>query len=449
MLDRAVPFVRDVLRVGLAGTSMAFGVGRNSGLAAGDALARVQQRRPQSGAVFDKSPIEPSTNENLLVSTSVSIAAQLGAGSVAGATGNLLGQLLIGPVINLLPRQFHAVDPRAVVPDQIVNDMNALVPGAGDKLRESIVRQQKEITDIGSPSNIKIGQFCFDAVTGARAAALGSERLGAAGQVGFGLAVSATAGGLIGAAMATRQAVSTIAVPKAESLRMLAESGLTEADNEKELSQLMQSSSGEGAQAVEVPLFFARHMRPDPAPENRDLEVGRVQLADTGQRTSLSSMRTGVAAAVSLVSGAGGVLNQAVKAVVQGFNASPLKDPQPDDSGAQRRGAADVAAHTVSNVGASLVRRTQAFVKSTTAATTISAVTGLVARPMSNGEQRIALAIGNAVGIHTAIRPWFRALSNDIPAGDNLSGAKRRRAVNRQAQQALNAGGTAAAQPRQ
>ncbi|WP_230079299.1 hypothetical protein [Xanthomonas oryzae] len=433
MLDRIVPFLRDVLRIGVGGTAMAFGIGRNSGLAAGDALARLQQRHPQSGAVFDNTVIKPSNNGKSLLSTSVSIAAQLGLGSIAGATGNMLGQFLVGPIINLLPRQFHTVDSRAVVPDEIVDEMNKLVPGAGTELRASVLSRQAEIIDIGSQSNIKIGQMFFDGVLAARAMALGGEQLGAAGQVSFGLAASATAGGLIGATMATRQSVSTITIPDLEYLKSLASSELTDADKAKELSELMQSPGGENAKTVEVPLFFAKHMRFDPAPDNRDLEAARTDVAQTEQRASLSSIQAGVAKATELVSAVGGVFNQAVNAVVQGFNASALKDPQPDDSSVRRRSAADVAAHTVSNVGASLIRRGQEFVKSTAATTTISTVTSLVAQPMTNIDQRLALAIGNAVGIHTAIRPWFTALSKNIPARDNLHRQQRLDAVNRQA----------------
>ena len=276
-LDRVMPFATSVLRVGLAGTSMAFGVGRNSGLAAGDAAARAEQGRPQSGAVFDNGAAAPSAAPSgppSVKSMVVSTIAQLFGGSAAGATGNLLGQTVVAPVINLMPRQFAPINDKAVVPDQIVNDMNALMPGAGTKLREAVKAQQAEITNISSETNVTLGQVAFDAVTAARAAALGTTPLGVAGQVGFGLSVSATAGGVIGAVMGVRQSVATIKVPDAEKLSALVAAGRT--DGAQALEQLMKSPND----THEVPLFFAKHMNAaapstsTPAGAASDLEAG-------------------------------------------------------------------------------------------------------------------------------------------------------------------------------
>ena len=433
-MDRLQPLATSIMRVGLAGTSMAFGVGRNSGLAAGDAAARAEQGRPQSGAVFDNSapapgaaPSGPPSLKSMVVST----VTQLFMGSAAGATGNLLGQTVVAPVINLMPRQFAPIDDKAVVPDQVVKDMNTLLPGSGDQLRASVKAQQAEITNISSDSNVTLGQVAFDAVTAARAAALGTTPLGVAGQVGFGLGVSATAGGVIGAVMGVRQSVATVKVPDAAQLSALVASG--RADGAQALQDLMRTGN-------EVPLFFAKHMNATaPAPSTStpstsaaagDIESGRPA---TTQAPPLST----AAKAGQVVSAVASVVTTPLNAIGAAFKAGPLMDPQPTVEGAPPRSTLSVAGHTLSNIGASVLNRAGEMVKATTALGVISTVTAAVARPLAQADQRVAMAIGGAIGIHTAIKPWFDSSAKDIPAGDAKIKTNRLEVVNAQAQEQL------------
>lgn len=431
-MDRLQPLATSIMRVGVAGTSMAFGVGRNAGLAAGDAVARAEQGRPQSGAVFDNSAAAPGAAPSgppSLKSMVVSTVTQLFMGSTAGATGNLLGQTVVAPVINLMPRQFAPIDDKAVVPDQVVKDMNTLLPGSGDQLRASVKAQQAEITNISSDSNVTLGQVAFDAVTAARAAALGTTPLGVAGQVGFGLGVSATAGGVIGAVMGVRQSVATVKVPDAAQLSELVASGRT--DGAQALQDLMKKGN-------EVPLFFAKHMNATaPSTSTPSTSTAGGDIESGGPATTQAPPLSTAAKAGQVVSAVASVVTTPLNAIGAAFKAGPLMDPQPTVEGAPPRSASSVARHTLSNVGASLLNRAGEMVKATTALGVISTVTAAVARPLAEADQRVAMAIGGAIGIHTAIKPWFDSSAKDIPAGDAKIKTDRLEVVNAQAQEQL------------
>ncbi|MBB3281742.1 type III effector protein [Mitsuaria sp. BK037] len=431
-MDRLQPLATSIMRVGVAGTSMAFGVGRNAGLAAGDAVARAEQGRPQSGAVFDNSapapgaaPSGPPSLKSMVVST----VTQLFMGSAAGATGNLLGQTVVAPVINLMPRQFAPIDDKAVVPDQVVKDMNTLLPGSGDQLRASVKAQQAEITNISSDSNVTLGQVAFDAVTAARAAALGTTPLGVAGQVGFGLGVSATAGGVIGAVMGVRQSVATVKVPDAAQLSELVASG--RADGAQALQDLMKKGN-------EVPLFFAKHMNATaPSTSTPSTSTAGGDIESGGPATTQAPPLSTAAKAGQVVSAVASVVTTPLNAIGAAFKAGPLMDPQPTVEGAPPRSASSVARHTLSNVGASLLNRAGEMVKATTALGVISTVTAAVARPLAEADQRVAMAIGGAIGIHTAIKPWFDSSAKDIQSFDAKVKTDRLEVVNAQAQEQL------------
>ncbi|SFS00380.1 hypothetical protein SAMN05428960_4708 [Mitsuaria sp. PDC51] len=431
-MDRLQPLATSIMRVGVAGTSMAFGVGRNAGLAAGDAVARAEQGRPQSGAVFDNSAAAPGAAPSgppSLKSMVVSTVTQLFMGSTAGATGNLLGQTVVAPVINLMPRQFAPIDDKAVVPDQVVKDMNTLLPGSGDQLRASVKAQQAEITNISSDSNVTLGQVAFDAVTAARAAALGTTPLGVAGQVGFGLGVSATAGGVIGAVMGVRQSVATVKVPDAAQLSELVASGRT--DGAQALQDLMKKGN-------EVPLFFAKHMNATaPSTSTPSTSTAGGDIESGGPATTQAPPLSTAAKAGQVVSAVASVVTTPLNAIGAAFKAGPLMDPQPTVEGAPPRSTLSVAGHTLSNIGASVLNRAGEMVKATTALGLISTVTAAVARPLAQADQRVAMAIGGAIGIHTAIKPWFDSSAKDIPAGDAKIKTNRLEVVNAQAQDQL------------
>lgn len=432
-MDRLQPLATSIMRVGVAGTSMAFGVGRNAGLAAGDAVARAEQGRPQSGAVFDNSAAAPGAAPSgppSLKSMVVSTVTQLFMGSTAGATGNLLGQTVVAPVINLMPRQFAPIDDKAVVPDQVVKDMNTLLPGSGDQLRASVKAQQAEITNISSDSNVTLGQVAFDAVTAARAAALGTTPLGVAGQVGFGLGVSATAGGVIGAVMGVRQSVATVKVPDAAQLSELVASGRT--DGAQALQDLMKKGN-------EVPLFFAKHMNATaPAPTSTpSTSAAAGDIESGGPATTQAPPLSTAAKAGQVVSAVASVVTTPLNAIGAAFKAGPLMDPQPTVEGAPPRSTLSVAGHTLSNIGASVLNRAGEMVKATTALGVISTVTAAVARPLAEADQRVAMAIGGAIGIHTAIKPWFDSSAKDIQSFDAKVKTDRLEVVNAQAQEQL------------
>lgn len=92
------------------------------------------------------------------------------------------------------------------------------------------------------------------------------------------------------------------------------------------------------------------------------------------------------------------------------------------------------ATATVSNVLASGVRRTKLMAESTAVTSLMSTGSAMLASATEGPARRAVLALGNAIGIHAAIRPWFNALANDIPAGDNAMRAERQQHVNAQVQ---------------
>lgn len=428
MLDRVLPFVLQVARIGVAGTSMAFGLGRNSGLSAGDAAGRAQRGAEQAGGFLSGSTAPATTLSAQSMGQSVLAgAAQWALGSVTGAVGNLAGAFLVAPVLNLMPRQFNPIDARAVVPDETVALMNQLKPDSGNALRDQVKADQGEITNISSKSNVLLGQISFDAVTAGRFAIQGATPLGAAGQVTVGLAVSATAGAAIGAVMGVRQSVATIDIPKIEDLRAAVASGPV--DGAAALAQVPTNA---------VPLFFAKHMgaaAPTQGGEGaHDVESGHAAAAPNEEQRgrmaqTLDTIKNGVIGFASLASTAGGAVKQA-------FVASPLNEPLPTTPGAETASTASRVRHTVDNVVGSGVLRAKEMAYSTMATNTASTVSTMLASTIADPiGQRAALAIGNAVGIHTAIKPWFDALASDIPAGDNAMKAKRQESVNTQATQ--------------
>lgn len=422
MLDRVLPFVLSVARIGVAGTSMAFGLGRNSGLAAGDALGRAERGAAQSGSFISGSAAPAAILSSQAAGQSVATGVQQWLlGSATGAVGNLAGQFLVAPLLNLIPRQFNPIDARAVVPDEIVDLMNQLKPGSGSELRDKVKATQGEISNISSESNVQLGQFSFDAVTAGRFAIQGATPLGASGQVAVGLAVSATAGAAIGAVMAIRQSVTTVDIPKIADLREAV--AAAPADGAAALAQVPTNA---------VPLYFAKHMgAAAPAPGGEvphDIETGHAAAAaNESQRSRMSqtldTIKNGV---IDFASGAGG-------AVKQGFVTSALNEPRPTTPGAEGASAAGRALATASNVAASGVRRFGQMAASTVVTSSMSTVSNMLASATEGPAQRAVLALGNAVGIHTAIKPWFDALARDIPAGDNTMRAQRQESVNAQA----------------
>ncbi|MHA6823528.1 type III effector protein [Ralstonia pseudosolanacearum] len=412
--DRLVAFLHSVLRLGVAGTSMTFGLGRNAGLSAGDALGRAERGVPQASGVItgSEAPARTMSSQSAFLLAAAGVQ-QWALGSVTGAAGNLAGQFVAGPIINMLPRQFQAIDARAVVPQEIVELMNALKPGSGNELRDKAKAMQADIANISSESNMRLGQISFDSITVARMAAQSGTPLGVAGQISLGLAVSGTAGAVIGAMIAVRQSTATIDVPKADALRAVL--ALAPANRPAEL------------ETHAVPLFFAKHATMPATAAAGDIETGHVATAaQPHQREQMSRMHAAVQQVKSLVTAPAG-------AIAKAFTASPLLEPQPTVEGAAPSGPVSRATATVSNVLASGVRRTKLMAESTAMTSLASTGSAMLAGATEGPARRAVLALGNAIGIHAAIRPWFNALASHISAGDNAMRAERQQHVNAQA----------------
>ncbi|WP_197387854.1 type III effector protein [Ralstonia pseudosolanacearum] len=411
--DRLVAFLHSVLRLGVAGTSMTFGLGRNAGLSAGDALGRAERGVPQASGIItgSEAPARRMSSQSAFLLAAAGVQ-QWALGSVTGAAGNLAGQFVAGPIINMLPRQFQAIDARAVVPQEIVELMNALKPGSGNALHDKAKAMQADIANISSESNVRLGQISFDSITAARMAAQSGTPLGVAGQISLGLAVSGTAGAVIGAVIAVRQSTATIDVPKADALR--AALALAPANRPAEL------------ETHAVPLFFAKHATMPATAVAGDIETGHVATAaQPHQREQMSRMHAAVQQVKSLVTAPAG-------AIAKAFTASPLLEPQPTVEGAAPSGPVSRATATVSNVLASGVRRTKLMAESTAMSSLMSTGSAMLAGATEGPARRAVLALGNAIGIHAAIRPWFNALASHIPVGDNAMRAERQQHVNAQ-----------------
>jgi len=411
MLDTALPGLHKVLGVGVAGTTMAFGAGRNAGLAAGDALGRLERGDPQAAGVTAGPELPAKTLSSAtafkLAGTGVQ---QWLLGSAAGAVGNMAGQYLVAPLVNFIPRQFQAIDPRAVLPDETVELMNRLEPHSGDALRAQVRHAQHDVADIDSAGNVLTGQIAFDTFTAARFATHGGLPLGAAGQVAVGLGVSTAAGMAVGAVLAMRQSTATVTIPDIEALR------------QAEATHAAQPGSDGAAILAKVPknpvpLFFPRKMTPTASPpQAHDIETGcgeSITTADAAQRGRLAGMvdtaKWAVAQAIRPVAAVG-------QAWGQSLGTSPLIEPaEPGTDGAFTVGR---AAATASNVGASLWIRGTEMARATMNTSLWSTASAMAASTTEGPARNVVLALGNGIGIHAAVKPWFDALAGTIPQGD-------------------------------
>ncbi len=424
-VDRLVAFLHSVLRLGVAGTSMAFGLGRNAGLTAGDALSRLERGVPQASGIItgSEAPARTMSSQSAFL-LALGGLQQWALGSVTGAAGNLAGQFVAGPVVNMLPRQFQAIDARVVVPQDIVDHMNTLRPDAGTELRNKVKAMQMDLANVSSESNVLLGQIAFDSVTAARMAAQSGTPLGAAGQISLGLAVSATAGALIGAGMAVRQSIATIDVPQPDPLRETANAN--PAGGAAALAELPTNP---------VPLFFARHTTMPAAAAPGDIETGHAaSVAQPHQQEQMSRMHGVIAQVTRLAGSVGSLATAPASAVAKAFAAGPLLDPQPTVDGASPSGPALRTWNTTLNVLASAVRRTRLMAASTATTTLMSTGSSMLASATEGAARRAVLAGGYSFGIHQAIVPWFNALASHIPAGDNAMRAERQQHVNARAQ---------------
>lgn len=421
VIETALPLTHSILKIGVAGTAAAFGVSRGSGLAAGDALGRLERGATQAAGVrAGPEPAAAALPSSAAFNALGSGAQQWLLGSAAGAVGNMAGQYLAAPLVNMIPRQFAPIDLRAVLPDETVSLMNQLQPGAGDSLRQQVQEAQRDVASINSASNVRLGQIAFDAITAARFAAQGGLPLGVAGQVGIGLAVSSSAGMAIGSVMATRQSVATHEIPDLHALRQAAvtHNATPDSDGAAVLA---------GVDKNAVPLFFPKQTtQAREQPQPRDIETGHggpVATADAPQRGRLATMRDTAQWAVHQ---AARPLVAVKQAWSQSLGASPLIDPAaPGTSGITPRRVLT----TTSNVAASVVNRAGEMAKATLTTSLLSTGSAMLASTTTGPARRAILALGNAVGIHAAIKPWFNSLVTEIPQGDARIQAHRRQVV--------------------
>ncbi len=369
--DAALPVLHKTLAVGAAGAGMAFGVGRSTGVAAADTLMRMH-RGDEAGHGLYTAAVPPGRPGTDAVVNAVTQAAL---GSALGGVGSFLGQSFVAPLVNRINKQMTPVDLKAVVPDAMVARMNAVHEGSGDALRREAQSEQARNLNIGSDRNIAVGQFFFDAANATRAAMQGQDAPGLAGNVLFGTAVSALAGGAIGATIAINSSLAKIRVPDMAALNNLAPNAGAEA-----LKALPHH---------EVPLFYTRRAE--------DPKWSSIPVMDP-------------------------VARPPADAPVPAGNVPPAAVPR-----------ASVAASLV-NAATSSAMRATAMLKATAGTTVVGAMApAFVASMPSEGTATAARAAAAAVGIHTAIRPWFGELAKGIPEGDKAIVAARQRAVDNDA----------------
>lgn len=380
--DRLLPVLHKGALIGVSGTAMAFGVGRNTGIATADVATQAIAHQPKPMGVYAGGEAKPPG-----LGTLGQVAGEWVAGSIGGGVGNIVGQHVVAPAINAISRQHAPVDAKALVPDAMVALMNELEPGSGDALRSKVGDRQKEISGIGSKSNQRIGEAAFDVATAVRTGAQQGAPLGFAGTVGIGLSVSFGAGAAIGVTMAIRSANATELVPTMAALREEQAARANNPDHEPKAPGALAQNK--------VPLFFTQHSE-DKNP---------------------------------------------IRAIGKALTGSTVRDPAPSrlegDTAAPTRPmitAGDLA-NTVTSVG----RRAVLMAKATSGTAAATALTPFVAHQMPNeATQGLIRTVGAAIGIHLAIKPWFKALATDIPQGDKRMQEGRQPAVD-QAHQRLNA----------
>ncbi len=365
--DCMLPVVHKTLAVGVAGAGMAFGVGRSSGVALADLALRSARGDPTSLGL--QAPAIPAGRPG--TDAVVNATAQAALGAAIGGMGSFVGQTLVAPLVNRINRQSAPVDLRAVVPDEMVALMNQLQPGAGTALRAAARAEQQQNVNIASERNVAVGKFFFDAANAVRVGMQGSNTLGVAGNVLAGTAVSSCAGACIGATIAINASLAQARVPDMDQLRAAA------------------AAPGAGPAALDtlpthaVPLFFTKH--------------------GTRPETMFSN---------------------------------PVADPRPSREAVLGDAPGDLPPHTPSrlastvNAATSMAQRGVAMLQATTGTTVVAAMTPAFAASMPTQAQAdAARAIAAAVGIHTAIQPWFSELAAGIPARDRAIVASRQTAV--------------------
>ena len=222
---------------------------------------------------------------------------------------------------------------------------------------------------------------------------------------------------VIGAVMASRQSVAVHPVPDLPALR---EAAAAHAANPGSDGAAALAQVGTNA----VPLFFPKQTVAAAGPQAPgDIETGHgepVANADAAQRGRLASMRDTAQWAVQQ---AARPLVAVGQAWGKSLGASPLIEPAaPGTDGAITTGR---VLETASNVAASVVNRAGEMAKATLTTQAWSTASAMLASTTDGPARQFILAMGNAVGIHAAIKPWFDSLITEIPQGDKKIEAHR------------------------
>jgi hypothetical protein len=370
VLDRIMPVAHQTAALGVAGTGMAFGVGRNTGMGAVDAAFRAGAQKPaEPGLTAPTAAVTPPMSW-------ANAAVQSAVGAVTGAVGNLAGQTVVKPAIDAIATRKHQpIDAQVLVPNEMVSKMNDIHPGSGTKLREEVQAKQADISKINSPSNVRLGQAAFDVASAARAAAQGNQAYGMAGTVGVGLAVSFAAGSAIGLGMGLRAANSSHQVPNMADLR---------GKHAEVMGQRQQGTEVNGAEALKqvetnkVPLFYTAHTE----------------------------------------------MKNPLKAIDQAWHGNNLRQPASLENPNARHQPSNWAergqlvAQESKNLAVGVGNRALEMGKATVVTAFAAGAASHAGSYDSEAASRITRAACAGVGIHTAIQPWFNSLASSIPQGD-------------------------------
>jgi hypothetical protein len=221
-MDVLVAVMHKMAFISLAGTGSAFGLGRNGGRAVSRFFtAKILGTQADLGFfVPNKLPITDFYSAaEVMTEAAVKALMEYPFASVFCALGNMVGQHVVAPLINLINRQYEKLDSPLVVSSEIYSLMNEHDAGSGDKLRKEVKKRQENLFALGSEKNIFNGEVGYDIATGVRALSVGTRRLGAKGVISVGVTTSIGAGALIGGLMAANMATATIKVPDPKALR--------------------------------------------------------------------------------------------------------------------------------------------------------------------------------------------------------------------------------------
>jgi hypothetical protein len=387
--DFIVPLAHKAAIVGIAGTGMAFGLGRSSGMAAAEVGQDAWLGNLTNLGWSATQPPHPSSVSDHFKEMSrggVKIALQWGAGAAIGGLGNMAGETMMKPFVNAFFKRVHApMHPDAAVPGPTCRWMNEQEPGAGDALRAEFKRKAFDVTaNVGDKTNIRYGRAAFMAAASIRAFIQGDKKLGFAGNLGTGTAGSTGAGLAIGMAMAIRSAHVTIAVPTPEAVRAAEASGAT-------LAQVMANP----ANTVEIPVAYTKHL-PKPICKAVKAVTTRSSELETGRWETVKDAVKAVGAPVT--------------AVVKSLQETPIRDP------------ARNPLHTVSNILGTWGQRSILMARSTGPGAMMRSVAIPCAR-LAEGEDhtksgRLIRASASAFDLYFVIKPWFVSLAEKIVGGD-------------------------------